>query len=153
MTNAPAPPDAAALLLSLDGCHTFRAVTGWRERNGGKLKAGRLFRSDGLDQLSDADHALVAGLGIDHVLDLRASAEIERSRWPDGMEPRIWAGAESAAEADITSLMQRDGLDDDAGTTLVHCTAGKDRTERPALPVRWPRWLAFTPIIFMPPHG
>ncbi|MEY4720439.1 MAG: hypothetical protein RIQ46_164 [Pseudomonadota bacterium] len=162
MMNAPDAPDAAALLLSLDGCHNFRAVAGWQGRNRGKLRAGRLFRSDGLDQLSDADQAQVAGLGIGHVLDLRASAEIERSpsRWPDGMKPRIWAGAESAAEADITSLMQRDGLDagdfhaamcavysrfpqdladavralsvavldDEAGATLVHCTAGKDRT-------------------------
>lgn len=162
MTNPTDAPDATALLLSLDGCHNFRAVAGWRGRNGGRLKAQYLFRSDGLDQLSDSDHAQVAELGIGHVLDLRASAEIERSpsRWPHGMKPRIWSGAESAAEADITSLMQRDGLDagdfraamctvysrfpqdladavralsvavldEGAGATLVHCTAGKDRT-------------------------
>lgn len=151
-----------ALLVALDGCHNFRAVAGWQRRDGARLRPGRLFRSDGLDELSHADQARLAMLGIGHVLDLRASAEIARSpsRWPEAMRPRIWSGAESAAEADINGLMQRDGLDagafhaamctvysrfpDDladavcalsmavidegAGATLVHCTAGKDRT-------------------------
>jgi protein-tyrosine phosphatase len=159
MTTA---PQAGTLAVALDGCHNFRAVAGWRTGEGRSLSAGRLFRSDGLDQLSESDQARLAALGLDHVFDLRSSAEIARapSRWPEWLSLRIWAGAESAAEADITTLMQREGLDagafhqamcrvyagfpDDlaeavralsvavlhksAGATLVHCTAGKDRT-------------------------
>ena len=155
-------PDAEKLLLPLDGCHNFRSVAGWQTADGRSVQAGRLYRSDGLDQLSDSDHARLAELGLSHVFDLRASAEIGRapSRWPAAMDLRIWAGAESAAEANITALMQREGLDasafhtamcqvysrfpldlaepvralaaavteQDACATLVHCTAGKDRT-------------------------
>lgn len=162
MASAPHASDANHLLLAFDGCHNFRTVAGWRARDGRKVQAGRLFRSDGLDQLSDADQDRLITLGISHVFDLRASAEIERSpsRWPGTMDLRIWTGAESAAEADIMGLMQRDAVDaaafraalcavyarfpDDLAdavralaatliakgnrATLVHCTAGKDRT-------------------------
>ncbi len=101
------------LLLALQGCHNFRAVAGWRAADGRRLAAGRLFRSDGLDGLSDPDLGLLSGLGLRRVFDLRAAAEIARapSRWPEDMDLEIWAGAESAAEADIMALMTRDGLD------------------------------------------
>lgn len=116
MSTPPESPDAGTLLLALDGCHNFRAVAGWRVADGRCVAAGRLFRSDGLDQLTGADLSLLTGLGLSHVFDLRASGEIERSpsRWPETMDLRIWAGAESAAEADITALMQRDELDAEA---------------------------------------
>jgi protein-tyrosine phosphatase len=112
---SPPPFDPAARdrFLTLDGCHNFRAVTGWQAIDGRRLAPGRLFRADGLDQLSDADHARLRPLGITHALDLRASAEIARSpsRWPDDARPLVWSGAESAAEADITGLMARPNLD------------------------------------------
>lgn len=156
--------EAPERLIALDGCHNFRSVAGWRARDGRTVAYGKLYRSDGLDQLSSNDQTTLAGLGLRHVFDLRASGEIARSpsRWPAGLGLRIWTGAESAAEADITTLMQRDGLDagafrqamcrvyarfpDDLAAavralaaalleeasatpaTLVHCTAGKDRT-------------------------
>ena len=162
MDQPPYSADHRAKLIALEGCHNLRSVAGWRARDGRSLTAGKLYRSDGLDQLSPGDQTLLAGLGLRHAFDLRASAEIARapSRWPDTMHLRIWAGAESAAEADITALMKRGGLDagafsaamcavyarfpedlaqavramgnallaDDAQATLVHCTAGKDRT-------------------------
>jgi protein-tyrosine phosphatase len=98
------------LRIPLDGSHNFRSVADWRARDGRRVTHGKLFRADGLDQLSDADQARLAGLGLSHVFDLRSLSEIERapSRWPSGMAPRIWTGAESAAEADIMQLMQRD---------------------------------------------
>lgn len=104
--------EAKALLLPLAGCHNFRAVSGWQSRDGRRLASGRLFRSDGLDQLTNADQALIAGLEIDQVFDLRAPAEISRapSRWLPEQQPAIWSGAESAAEADLTAIMQRTDL-------------------------------------------
>ena len=156
------PGDDRGLLFALQGCHNFRSVAGWQTHDGRTLARGRLFRSDGLDELSDRDLAVVAGLGLRHVFDVRAAAEITRapSRWPDSMNLSVWTGAESAAEADIMALMARDGMNGDAFhaamcrvyarfpedlasavkslgvallgegsiTTLVHCTAGKDRT-------------------------
>jgi protein-tyrosine phosphatase len=113
MTPLPIPADDSGLFLDFDGCHNFRAVAGWSTRCGRRLSSGRLFRSDELSQLSDKDHDLLSKLGIAQVFDLRANAEIERapSRWPAAMTPRIWAGAESAAEADIGAMMQRDEVD------------------------------------------
>lgn len=104
---------SANLILPMDGCHNFRAVAGWQTPNGRRIAPGRLFRSDGLDRLSDADHARLRPLGIARVLDLRASPEIARSpsRWPEDARPQVWSGAESAAEADISGLMARDNLD------------------------------------------
>lgn len=153
---------ARALTIPLDGCHNFRAVADWRSKDGRRLKEGRLFRSDGLAQLSDRDGAKLSGLGLRDVIDLRDKEEITHapSRWPDTMELRIWTGAESAADAEISYIMECEGLDAsafsasmlslysrfpvnlaqatralgeailaaDCGATLVHCTAGKDRT-------------------------
>lgn len=154
--------NAKALILPLEGCHNFRAVAGWRSSGGKALVSGRLFRSGGLDQLTNADHTRISALDIRQVFDLRSSAEIGRapSRWPLEHVPQSWSGAESAAEADLTAVMQRTDVaahsyheamlgvyarfpDDlapavgalgesilsrEAGATLIHCTAGKDRT-------------------------
>jgi protein-tyrosine phosphatase len=162
LSRASEPANHRTLLLPLDGCHNFRAVSGWRTRDGRQVIDGRLYRSDGLDRLSDADTAHLAKLGILHVLDLRASGEMLRapSRWPQSMDLQIWAGAESAAEANILAIMQQETVDANAiraamcqvyarfpddlldavtvlaaailaqgvRSTLVHCTAGKDRT-------------------------
>lgn len=162
MTPPPIPSSDGGLFLDFEGCHNFRAVAGWPARCGRRLGRGRLFRSDGLNLLSDKDQDLLRKLGIAQAFDLRASAEIERapSRWPAAINPIIWAGAESAAEADIGALMQREKLDaaafreamcsvysrfpddlaeavralsagllaESGGASLVHCTAGKDRT-------------------------
>lgn len=113
MNSPPIPANDGGLFIELEGCHNFRAVAGWTARCGRRLARGRLFRSDGLSQLSDKDQDLLCALGVAQVFDLRAAAEIERapSRWPAAMNPIIWAGAESAAEADIGNLMQRDKLD------------------------------------------
>lgn len=112
----PVDPAAQGLILPFDGCHNFRMVAGWRTAGGQAVVPGRLFRSDGLDRLSDADHQRLRPLGIGRVIDLRAAPEIARapSRWPDDARPRVWSGAESAAEADINGLMTREGLAADA---------------------------------------
>ncbi|MDE2596117.1 MAG: tyrosine-protein phosphatase [Sphingomonadales bacterium] len=112
MTAPSFDPAGTGLLLALDGCHNFRRVAGWRTRDGRTVRAGRLFRADGLGALSDADHRSLAALGLGHVFDLRASGEIAHapSRWPGDWQLATWQGAESAAEADITRMMAREGL-------------------------------------------
>lgn len=109
------PPceDHLNLRVPLQGCHNFRIVGGWRARDGRVLGRGRLFRSDALDQLHATDQAAIAALGIVRIFDLRGSAEIARapSLWPEGPAPRLWTGAECAAEAEISVLMTREGAD------------------------------------------
>ena len=93
--------------LSFEGCHNFRAVEGWQTDDGRRVATGRFFRSDGLDQLTSSDHDLLTTLKIATVIDLRSSAEIHSapSRWPSEWSAHSWSGAESAAEADISSVM------------------------------------------------
>lgn len=104
---------ATGLLLPLEGCHNFRAVAGWRSSDGQTVARGALYRADGLNRLSEADHQLLAPARIGHVFDLRASQEIAGapSRWPAGRSPRTWSGAESAAEANIMEVMKKGGAD------------------------------------------
>lgn len=100
------------LLLPMDGCHNFRRVSGWQSQDGRTVRPDFLYRADALNQLSDADQARLIALGIRRVFDLRATSEKQRapSRWPERMVFTLWAEAESAAEADLTAMMQREGL-------------------------------------------
>lgn len=66
--------------IEFQGCSNFRDLGGYRTSNGGVLRWGRLFRSDGIHPMtrSDADKAR-RELRITTVLDLRTVEE--RSPW------------------------------------------------------------------------
>jgi protein-tyrosine phosphatase len=68
-------------LVRLDGARNFRDLGGYHTRDGQNVRRGVLFRSDGLDGLSAADVAVVAGLGLRTVCDLRG--ELEAAARPD----------------------------------------------------------------------
>jgi protein-tyrosine phosphatase len=141
--------------LDVDGCNNFRDLGGYPARGGTRLRWRQLFRADGLHHLTDAGvRAFRDELGIDHIIDLRSSAELEL----DGRGPL------AATEARFHHLPLFDGgaaqqdferpadwtladlyfqmLEFAAGpvarvvTTIAsskapavyHCTAGKDRT-------------------------
>jgi len=126
MTRPEFPLSAQSLILPFEGCHNFRAVSGWRSNDGRRLIAGRLFRSDQLDRLTDSDQDRLQALNIGQVFDLRARAEIERSpsRWPEGALPMIWSGAESAADADLGKVMTQSGQTaDDFSAAMVRTYA------------------------------
>lgn len=64
--------------LDFDGPANFRDLGGYRTRGGGTVRAGRVFRSDSLSFLSDADLIrLRDDLGIRTVIDLRAPHEVQ----------------------------------------------------------------------------
>ncbi len=64
-------------LLGLDGPANFRDLGGHRTEAGGRLRSGRVFRSDSLSYLSDADvGALRDRVGIRTVIDLRSPPEV-----------------------------------------------------------------------------
>jgi protein-tyrosine phosphatase len=72
--------------LRLDGAPNFRDIGGYAAADGGYLRSKRVFRSDVLSRLTDADLAKIAGLDIRLVFDLRLPGERrkEQNRWPDG---------------------------------------------------------------------
>jgi len=138
--------------VSLDGAFNLRDLGGYRTATGATVRWRRLFRADGPERLTDRDRAVVAGLGIATVVDLRTSEESSVGDWPsigtvhrhsvfdlmpdiEGLPPlqdaadmgrrylfRLEAGAARFVDAIETIA---DGIDQPA---LFHCAAGKDRT-------------------------
>jgi protein-tyrosine phosphatase len=72
MSEAPAPDR----LVTLDGARNVRDVGGYRTADGRHtVRWGHVYRADSLDGCSEADHALLAALGIRTVCDLRRPGE------------------------------------------------------------------------------
>lgn len=61
--------------LDLEGPNNFREMGGYPARGGRKIKHGLLFRSDHLGNLTGADQALFAELGIRTIVDFRGPDE------------------------------------------------------------------------------
>jgi hypothetical protein len=142
----------------LSGAYNFRDLGGLPTTDGGRIRSGRLFRSDTLQALTDDDVAcLVDELGVASVVDLRSPAEtVEEGRGPLTSHPRqaityvnVPLGLAKIAfhevEPDpgyLTADMYLQQLGEDpsvplalelisvlaARPTVVHCAVGKDRT-------------------------
>ena len=66
-------------LIELDGPANFRDVGGYPTASGGRVRTGRVFRSDSLSYMSDDDVRHVTEvLGLRTVIDLRAGHEVEQ---------------------------------------------------------------------------
>ena len=142
--------------LTFSTTFNFRDVGGYAGDQGRTVQWRRLFRSDSLHALDDADTAAFTALGVRTVVDLRRPFEVERhGRVPhlDGLDYRLhtiehldWDevdhGPDIAHErwlADRYLDFASDGrvgladtlgviADADRAPVVVHCMAGKDRT-------------------------
>jgi len=88
----------------------LRDVGGWPTRSGARVRHGLAYRSVELGRLTDADAAVVAGLGLRTVYDLRTAQEraAEPDRVPDGAElvaADVLAGSRDAAPAELADLL------------------------------------------------
>ncbi len=134
----------------------FRDVGGYVGLDGQTVRWRRLFRSDSLHRLDEADRDAFAALGIRTVIDLRRPREINKAgRIPERHAPTYlhiypkhaeWDAAMLAEQLDVERWladryldMARDGreaivdalrviADEQAAPVVVHCMAGKDRT-------------------------
>ncbi|MCD0443880.1 tyrosine-protein phosphatase [Glycomyces sp. A-F 0318] len=63
----------------------LRDIGGWDAAGGKKVRTGRVFRSDNLGMVTEADQDLLVNrLGIRHVIDLRRGGELEQAgRFPE----------------------------------------------------------------------
>lgn len=138
----------------IPGAFNFRDI-GPVEVPGGRLGAGRVFRSDLLHRTdAAAAHRVLDGLGVTLVIDLRTDSEREESGSLDSDGGRevvgvpvladVWSWDDEHSAADewflrdrtIEMLEQRgrrlvevfELMADADGAVVVHCTAGKDRT-------------------------
>lgn len=140
----------ASPALKIAGTANFRDLGGYPVP-GGRTRSGVVFRSDALSRLGDLGRSELRGLGIRRIVDLRDPREVQAM--PDDITGLgidvvalpIFAGSpEAAATGDATlETMYRTIIGEHADTvvaavrallldgetpSLVHCTAGKDRT-------------------------
>lgn len=112
-------------LLALDGALNWRDLGGYETADGRVTRWRCIYRSDGLDQLTDADLDLIAALGIRLVIDFRVDREVGEapSRLPDHPElrrQRLPIGEDVAANSVIERMQSgeitRYSADDVAAT-------------------------------------
>ncbi|MFD4134402.1 tyrosine-protein phosphatase [Streptomyces goshikiensis] len=85
----PAHPQAETMRqIPLQGAVNVRDLGGYRTWTGGKVRQGRVYRSDALSRLTAADVTTVAGLGLTKVVDFRIPMELQydgADRLPAGL--------------------------------------------------------------------
>ena len=141
--------------IDLDGCVNFRDLGGYPAAAGRRLRWRKLYRSDALHALSDADVLRLRGeLGLRDVIDLRSSAELaaegrgllERESVAFHHQP-LFDGDTLAGDRDAARTMTLGQryvgllemarkpiaqviriLAESEGAAVYHCAAGKDRT-------------------------
>jgi hypothetical protein len=143
-------------LVPLSGAFNFRDLGGYRGLDGRHTRWGRLFRSDTLHELTEADIEALRALGLATVIDLRTTREVVRTgRGLLEPEPVHYRHLSVIVEEDGEALAAPALAGDDLAeryrwylevgrgalvealelvgspesTPLVfHCAAGKDRT-------------------------
>lgn len=84
------------------GAQNFRAVEGFVTRGGRQMRAGLVYRSGELCDLSDAGLVTAGALGVSDIIDLRAPERrgSRATRWPDMPAATRWSrdGATSVGE-------------------------------------------------------
>lgn len=91
--------------LDFEGSHNFRDLGGYPLPGGRQVRSGRLFRSDHLGRLTDADQDLLAHIGLRTVVDLRREEEREEivDRIDNPEVEQVWLPV-SAEAADVVTL-------------------------------------------------
>jgi hypothetical protein len=142
-------------LIPLIGAYNFRDLGGYPTLDGRTTRWGQLYRSDTLHELTDGDLDVLREIGLSSVIDLRTSAELERTgrgllasepirhvHLPVVQEGGTSQGAPAEAQEDLHRRylwyldIGRDALvsaltivgDPKSYPLVFHCAAGKDRT-------------------------
>jgi protein-tyrosine phosphatase len=148
----------APRLIALEGAQNFRDIGGYRTADGRRVKWGMIYRSAELSRLTAADIATLNGLDIDTVFDLRSSGErrsapdvfagrsttvsldydlnsqaisaaLRSSPTPESLRQAMAAAYPqllASLQPELRQLFEQ--LLEGQGSTIYHCTAGKDRT-------------------------
>ncbi|WP_062207343.1 tyrosine-protein phosphatase [Streptomyces sp. NBRC 109706] len=141
--------------ISFERLHNFRDLGGYSTIDGERTRSGRLFRSDSLGKLRDADLDRFLALGVRTVIDLRYPWEIAaKGRVPDhpsfdyhnlSIEHRPYDQASLGPEIETGPFLAErfgevaeDGVAElrtaieliatSEGPVVFHCASGKDRT-------------------------
>lgn len=104
--------------LHLASAPNLRDVGGYRTEDGRWVRMGLVFRSDGIDELSDADRATLEAVGVRLVCDLRTA--YERDQTPDilpggaeGLVLDVLADGEDVSRAVTEAILSGDSVAQD----------------------------------------
>jgi protein-tyrosine phosphatase len=136
--------------LPLEQGSNFRDIGGYVTKDGRTVRWGKAFRSGAMPLFTEADYALIGGLGVDAVVDLRSQEERQLTAdtiddrtgalflsndysmktlmtgFGDGGGENLYKGMETLLAPQLRSLYRRIMADD--GAVIYHCSAGQDRT-------------------------
>ena len=88
-TDLPSELPEATRRVPLDGAYNFRETGGYPTLNHQWVRSGLVFRTDHLNELTDADVDSLESIGLRSVYDFRLNSEVERqpSRLPSSLTP------------------------------------------------------------------
>lgn len=140
----------AERLFPLEKGSNFRDVGGYTGAGGKTVKWGKIFRSGALPLLSEKDYALLSGLKVKSIVDLRSLEEREVAatelddrtgalfisndyslkplmrNFAAGNGENVYVGMEKLLKPQYRAIFARLLADD--GAVMYHCSAGQDRT-------------------------
>jgi protein-tyrosine phosphatase len=98
-------------ILPMTGGHNFRDIGGYPAKDGRSTAWGLVYRSGTMAQLDDGDRALIEGLGLRVICDLRSSRERDRrpSRLPEPADFEIWSHDYDNSSADLVNALAEPG--------------------------------------------
>ena len=124
-------------LIQLENAANVRELGGYKTTSGKTIKRKKLIRSAAINELSETDQATLSNYGINQIIDFRSYEEAKAQ--PD--QPIRYAqqfflpifSDRHFVESPHARKQYRHFFDlvlenAEAGATLFHCTAGKDRT-------------------------
>jgi protein-tyrosine phosphatase len=155
-TSEPFSPDPTALdrTITLSTVFNVRDLGGIPTADGGEVRAGRVFRADGVHRLAGDDLDVIRALGLRTVIDLRSPGEIARGTFPVQHHPvdwhhlpiirKVWSDDDLVPGTGAADFLRDRYLDmlvlggdaiaravaliAEGQPALFHCAAGKDRT-------------------------
>jgi len=100
--------------IKLESAPNFRDFGGLNGADGRQIRVGKLYRSEALSRLSDADMHHIIGLNIELVVDLRTTDERVRSRnrWPESGIVEIITGLDAKELNAVTLFGWRERIAD-----------------------------------------
>lgn len=142
--------------IPMDGPQNFRDLGGFLNRDGKMVAWNRLYRADGLTNLSEKDTAILRERNVRTIVDLRSTSEQQAmpDRVPEGVrycscpmmreelavpdQAAVRSFAQSLKTGYLKMIQESPDLIGEAvravmegleqGAVVFHCTAGKDRT-------------------------
>lgn len=103
--------------IAFEGANNFRDIGGYPTRDGGTTRWGCVYRSDGLQALTDRDVERFEGLGIRAVYDLRRDEE--RERLPNRIASVGWCIVTPVVEAGVEPFDRGAAADERDGEVLL----------------------------------